>query len=362
MIVGTVHELKDEEYRVGLTPEGVRNLTRAGHRVLVETNAGAGSGFADAAYAAAGAEIVATGAEVWAAAGLVVKVKEPQPQEFELLRLGLTLFTYLHLAALPDVARALMAAGTTSIAYETVELPDGTLPLLVPMSQIAGRMAPQVGARWLMKPGPGRGKQLSGLPGSPAARVVIFGAGTVSLNACEVALGLGARVHMLSIGLESLRRAEQRWRGLVETSLSTAAAIETALDGADVVISGVNVRGGGAAPKLVSRQMLDLIGPGGVIVDVAIDQGGIFETSRPTTHSDPVFLEEGVVHYCVANMPGAVPRTSTAALAAATSPYVLALAGQGANAALAADPSLAKGLMTRGGKLVHEGVARSLNL
>ncbi len=362
MIVGTVRELKDEEYRVGLTPEGASNLTRAGHRVLVETNAGAVSGFDDAAYAAAGATVVATNGEVWGSADLVVKVKEPQPQEFGLLRRDLTLFTYLHLAALPEVARALMSAGTTSIAYETVETADGMLPLLVPMSQIAGRMAPQVGARWLMKPGPGRGKQLSGLPGSPAARVVIFGAGTVSLNACEIALGLGARVQMLSIGLESLRRVEQRWRGLVETSLSTPAAIEAALDGADLVISGVNVRGGRVAPKLVTRRMLDLIGAGGVIVDVAIDQGGIFETSRPTTHSDPVFVEEGVVHYCVANMPGAVPRTSTRALAAATSPYVMALADQGAEAALAADASLAKGLMTRGGELVHEGVKRSLNL
>ena len=362
MIAGTVREVKTEEGRVGLTPEGVRDLTRAGHEVLVETRAGEGSGFTDETYVQAGAKIGATAAEVWSTVELLVKVKEPQPEEFELMRPGLVLFTYLHLAALPDVTRALLRAGVDSIAYETVELPDGTLPLLIPMSQIAGRMAPQVGARWLQKPGPGRGKLLSGLPGSPAAQVVIFGAGTVASNACEIALGLGARVTILAPRLEELREVEERWQHRVTTLPSTPANIEKAIVGADMLISGVLVRGGRIAPKLVSREDLRSVGPGAVIVDVAIDQGGIFETSRPTTHSDPIYVEEGVVHYCVANMPGAVPRTATAALTAATMPYVMKLASLGFAKAVSADPSLAKGVMTRGGRLVNKGVAATLGM
>ncbi len=362
MIVGTVRELKNEEYRVGLTPEGVRDLSKLGHRVLVEAGAGEGSAYSNEAYTIAGAEIVADAAGVWSTAELVVKVKEPQPEEFARLRPGLTLFTYLHLVALPEVTKALLAGGTTAIAYETVELEDGTLPLLVPMSEIAGRMAPQVGARWLMRPGPGRGKLMSGLPGSPPARVVIFGAGNVASNACGVALGLGAQVTMLSPSLPELRAAEERWPNRLVTLPSTPANIEQAITGADMLISGVLVRGGRRAPKLVSREDLRLVGPGAVIVDVAIDQGGIFETSRPTTHADPVFVEEGVVHYCVANMPGAVPRTSTAALAAATLPYVLKLAQMGTEKALSADPALARGLMTRGGVLANRGVAQTLGL
>lgn len=362
MIVGTVREVKTEEGRVGLTPEGVSDLVREGHRVLVERGAGAVSGFSDEAYAAAGAELVDGADEVWAGSELIVKVKEPQPQEFGLLRRGQTLFTYLHLATTPDAARALLSAGTTSIAYETVELPDGTLPLLVPMSQIAGRMAPLIGARWLQLPGPGRGKLLSGLPGSPPARVVIFGAGTVASNACEVALGLGAQVTMLAPRLEQLREVEERWPARVVTLPSTAANIARAIPGADMLISGVLVRGGGVAPKLVSRAALREIGPGAVIVDVAIDQGGIFETSRPTSHADPIYVEEGVIHYCVPNMPGAVPRTSTAALTAATFPYVQKLAAMGTTRAISADPSLARGLMTRDGQLVNPGVAKALGL
>ena len=362
MIVGTVREVKTEEYRVGLTPEGVRDLSRLGHRVLVEAGAGEGSGFADEAYARAGATIVASADDVWSTAELLVKVKEPQTEEFERMRAGQTLFTYLHLAALPDVTRALIGAGTDSIAYETVELADGTLPLLIPMSQIAGRMAPQIGARWLQKPGPGRGKLLSGLPGSPPARVVLFGAGNVATNACDIALGLGAHITMLAPTLEELRAVEERWPHRVTTLTSTPANIEKAIVDADMLISGVLVRGGRIAPKLVSREDLRRVGPGAVIVDVAIDQGGIFETSRPTTHADPIFVEEGIVHYCVANMPGAVPRTATAALAAATLPYVVKLAQMGFAKAVSADPALARGVMTRGGKLVNKGVAHTHGL
>jgi len=319
------------------------------------------SGFSDEAYALAGAEIV-TGADVWGSADLVVKVKEPQPEEFGLLRRGQVLFTYLHLAALPEVTKALLAAGTTSIAYETVELPDASLPLLIPMSQIAGRMAPQIGAQLLMRPGPGRGKLMSGLPGSEPARVVIIGAGIVGNNACEIALGMGAHVTMLAPRLDQLREVDDRWLHRAATITSTPANIERVITGADVLISAVNVRGGRAAPKLVSREDLTLIGPGAVIVDVAIDQGGIFETSRATTHAEPTYIEEGVIHYCVANMPGAVPRSSTSALTAATLPYVLAIAHSGAEAAMAADPALAHGLMTRDGELVAKGVAQALGL
>ncbi len=360
MIAGTVREVKTEEYRVGLTLEGAADLIRLGHRVLIEAGAGAGSGFPDEAYRRAGAEIVPTAADVWSAADLLIKVKEPQPQEFGLMRSGMTLFTYLHLGALPDVTDALLRSGMNSIAYETVQLADGSLPLLIPMSEIAGRMAPEVGAQWLRKPGPGRGKLMSGLPGSPPARTIIFGAGTVATNACAVAIGMGAQVTVIAPSLAELRVIEERWPGRVTTLPSTPATIEQAIGGADLMISGVLVRGGKTAPKLVSRAALRSAGPGAVVVDVAIDQGGIFETSRPTTHADPIFVEEGVVHYCVANMPGAVPRTSTAALTAATLPYVLKLATLGTAKAVAADPALARGLMTKGGELVNKDVAQAL--
>jgi alanine dehydrogenase len=360
VIVGTVRELKVEEGRVGLTPEGVHDLVRDGHTVLVEAGAGAASGLADEAYQRAGATIVTTAAEVWSRADLLVKVKEPQPPEFDLLRAGQTLFTYLHLATSPDVTRALLAAGTLSIAYETVELPDGTLPLLIPMSEIAGRMAPQIAAHWLQHPGPGRGKLLSGLPGAAPAQVVIFGAGTVATNACDIAVGMGARITVIAPRLSELRLIEERWKHRVTTLNSTPASIARAIENADVLISGVLVKGGQAAPKLVSRDDLRRVGAGAVIVDVAIDQGGIFETSRPTTHADPIYVEEGVVHYCVANMPGAVPHTATFALTAATQPYVLKLAQLGATKALSADPALSRGLMTRDGKLVNKAIASSL--
>ncbi|HXH21495.1 MAG TPA: alanine dehydrogenase [Dehalococcoidia bacterium] len=360
MIVGTTREIKTEEYRVGLTPDGVRDLVRHGHRVLVEAGAGVGSGYSDEAYRAAGAEVLPSAADVWAGADLIVKVKEPQPPEFALMRPDLTLFTYLHLATTPDAADALLRARTTSIAYETVALDDGSLPLLIPMSEIAGRLAPEVAAQYLRKPGPGRGKLMSGMPGVPSANVVIFGAGTVGRNAAAVALGMGARVTVLAPRLEELREIEGLFPNRVVTLPSTPSMIDTAIVGADVLISGVLVRGGRLAPKLVSREDLRTVGPGAVIVDVAIDQGGIFETSRPTTHADPIYVEEGVVHYCVANMPGAVPRTATAALTAATMPYVLKLADLGISKALAADPALARGLMTRGGELVNRDVAQTL--
>jgi alanine dehydrogenase len=362
VIAGTVREVKTEEYRVGLTTEGVRDLRRLGHRVLVEAGAGEGSGFTDEAYRLAGAEVVPDAGSVWSKADLVVKVKEPQPEEFGRLRANQTLFTYLHLAALPDVTKALLKAGTTAIAYETVELDDESLPLLIPMSEIAGTMAPQIGARLLMRPGPGRGKLLSGMPGSTAAKVVIFGAGTVATNACDIAIGLGAQVTVIAPTLVELRAIADRHHDRITTYPSTLANIEHAIVGADLLISGVLVRGGRIAPKLVSREDLALIGPGAVIIDVAIDQGGIFETSRPTTHTDPIYVEEGVVHYCVANMPGAVPRTSTAALTAATLPYVLKLAELGPHRAMSSDVALARGVMTRDGELVNKGVAATLGL
>jgi alanine dehydrogenase len=360
VIVGTTRELKTEEYRVGLTPDGARDLVRHGHRVVVEQGSGAGSGYPDAAYQAAGAEVLSSVADVWAAADLIVKVKEPQPPEFDLMRPGLTLFTYLHLATTPAAADALLRGKTTSIAYETVTLEDESLPLLIPMSEIAGRLAPEVAGQYLRKPGAGRGKLMSGLPGSPPANVVIFGAGTVGRNAAAVALALGARITVIAPRLEELREVEALFPNRVTTLPSTPSMIEGAIVGADVLISGVLVKGGRLAPKLVSRGALRTAGPGAVVVDVAIDQGGIFETSRPTTHADPTYVEEEVVHYAVANMPGAVPRTATAALTAATLPYVLRLANLGAAKALAADPALARGLMTRGGEIVNRDVAQSL--
>ena len=362
MIVGTVREIRDEEYRVGLAPEGVDDLVRLGHEVLVEAGAGAGSGFSDETYREHGATIVESAKDIWASAGLIVKVKEPLSPEFGLLRSGQTLFTYLHLAAAPEATRALMASGATSIAYETVQLPDGSLPLLIPMSQIAGRMATLVGQRWLQHPGPGRGMLLSSLPGARAARVVILGAGTVSTNACDVAVALGANVTIVSERLADLRRLEDRWPRRLTTLPSTAGNVERAIAGADLVISGVLMPGGAAAPRLVTRKALRLLGDGAVVVDVSIDQGGSFETSRPTSHSDPVYVDEGVVHYCVPNMPGAVPHTSTLALTAATISYVIEIARLGPEGAMAIDASLARGLMTRNGELVNGAVQESLGI
>ncbi len=355
MIVGTVREIKSAEYRVGLTPEGADALVRRGHRVLVEAGAGVGSGFDDEAYRRAGGETAASADDVWREADLVVKVKEPLPEEFDRLRPGLILFTYLHLAASPEATRALVDSGAVGVAYETVQLPDGSLPLLVPMSQIAGRMATEVAAQWLRKPGPGRGKLLSGLPGAPPARVVILGAGTVAINACAVAVGMGAQVTVAGNGADALRRIEERWPGRVATLISTPYAIKRALEGADALITGILVVGA-QAPKLVSRGQVRSMGPGAVVVIVDIDQGGAVETARPTSHDDPVYLEEDVVHYAVANMPGSVPHTSTAALTAVTLPYVVRLANGGLDA-LRIDVALAAGANVVRGRITNAGVA-----
>jgi alanine dehydrogenase len=358
MIVGTVREIKVQEHRVGLTPEGADALVRAGHRVLVETGAGADSGFDDEAYRRVGAEIVADPTDVWRQADLLVKVKEPLEAEFGRLRPDLILFTYLHLAALPEATRALVDSGAVAVAYETVQLPDGSLPLLIPMSQIAGRLAPELAAQWLRKPGPGRGKLMSGLPGSPPAHAVILGAGTVSQSACGIAVALGARVTMLGQGLHHLRAIEERWGSRVTTLTSTPYNLARSLDGADAVITGVLVVGA-RAPQLVRREHLRSMGNGAVAVVVDIDQGGAIETARPTTHDDPVYVEEGVVHYCVPNMPGSVPQTSTAALTTATLPYVLRLAAGGLEA-VGRDPALAAGANVAKGRITNAGVAEAM--
>ncbi|MEX1253317.1 MAG: alanine dehydrogenase [Dehalococcoidia bacterium] len=357
MIVGTVRELKVQEYRVGLTPEGADALARAGHRVLVEAGAGLGSGFDDEAYRRVGAAVVAGADDVWREAGLVVKVKEPIGPELGRLRSDQILFTYLHLAALPEVTRALVDSGAVAVAYETVQLADGSLPLLIPMSEIAGRMATEVAAQWLRKPGPGRGKLMSGLAGSPPARVVVLGAGTVGQNACAVAAGLEAQVTVLGQGLDHLRAINNRWAGRVTVLTSTPYNVARSLEGADALVTGVLVPGA-TAPKLVQREQLRSMGEGAVAVVVDIDQGGALETARPTTHDKPVFVEEGVVHYCVANMPGSVPHTSTAALTAATLPYAVRLANEGIDA-LRNDPALAAGVNVARGRVTNAGVAQA---
>ena len=360
MNVGTVREIKNEEFRVGITPEGAHALAAAGHRVLVESNAGEGIGCGDDAYRAAGATVL-DAAAVWAESDLLVKVKEPLPDEYGLLRDKQTLFTYLHLAAVPELTRALIASRVTAIAYETVQLPDGSLPLLIPMSQIAGRMATEVGSQWLRRPGPGRGKLISGVPGASPAHVVVLGAGVVAENAIDTAVNLGARVTVFDTRLDKLRMVQQRWPGRTTALMSSPLAIANVMRGADILICAVLVPGA-AAPKLVTREMVRGMGPGAVIVDVSIDQGGTCETSRATTHDDPVYVEEGVVHYCVSNMPGAVPQTSTAALTAATLPYVLALANEGTRGALQRDPALAKGVLVSEGHITYEALASSLEL
>ncbi len=360
MKVGTITETKVEEYRVGLTPQGVRDLSQAGHRAFVQRGAGLGSTFADEQYEAAGATILPTAAEVAQSVDLLVKVKEPLPPEYALLRSGLILFTYLHLAPAPDLTRALLESGVDSVAYETVRKPDGSLPLLFPMSQVAGRMAAEVGAQLLKKPGPGRGKLLGGIAGVAPARVVVLGTGTVSTAACRVLVALEARTTVLSRDQQRLAALESQLRGRLSTRVISPAVLAEELEGADLFISGVLVPGD-VAPKLVSREMVRSMGAGAVIVDVSIDQGGVCETSRPTTHAEPTYVEEGVLHYCVANMPGAVPRTSTEALTAATLPYVLRLAGRGLDA-LRQDPSLAAGASTIHGKLVSRPVAEAQEL
>jgi alanine dehydrogenase len=339
----------------------VRELVDAGHQVLVQSGAGAGIGFDDSHYQAAGASVAARAADIFATADLIVKVKEPQLTECKLLRSGQILFTYLHLAADRAQAEALMASGATAIAYETVTAPDGSLPLLTPMSEVAGRMSVHVGANCLQKANGGSGVLLGGVPGVPPAKVVILGGGVSGTHAAEMAVGLRADVTVVDRSVKRLRELSSIFGAQLNTVYSTAHAIEELVRDADLVIGAVLIAGA-AAPKLVTRAMVKTMKPGAVLVDIAIDQGGCFETSRPTTHAEPVFVLDGIVHYCVTNMPGAVPRTSTFALTNATLPYVKALADHGWREALAADAGLAHGLNVHEGRLTHEAVANALGL
>jgi alanine dehydrogenase len=361
MKIGVPKEIKIHEYRVGLVPAGVRELVDAGHQVLVETGAGAGIGFEDAHYQAAGAAIATTAAEVFATADLVVKVKEPQIAECRQLRKGQVLFTYLHLAADPEQTAALLASNATAIAYETVTAIDGSLPLLTPMSEVAGRMSVQVGANCLQKANGGFGVLLGGVPGVAPAKVVVLGGGVSGTHAAEMAVGLRADVTVVDRSVKRLRELSAIFGNQLKTVYSTAQAIEDLVRDADLVIGAVLIAGA-AAPKLVTRAMVKSMKPGTVLVDIAIDQGGCFATSRPTTHAEPTFVLDGVIHYCVTNMPGAVPRTSTFALTNATLPYVRALADFGWQQAIARDSGLARGLNVHAGKLTHEAVASALGI
>ncbi len=361
MRIGVPKEIKVHEYRVGLTPPSVAELTAAGHAVTVETRAGEGIDFSDRDYIAAGATIAANASEVFAGADMIVKVKEPQPQEIALLEARHTLFTYLHLAADKPQAEGLMASGATCIAYETVTSPKGTLPLLTPMSEVAGRMSIQVGAHYLEKEQGGRGVLLGGVPGVAPARVAILGGGVAGLNAAQMAVGLRADVTIYDINNDRLAELDTHFGNSIKTAYASKSAIAAAVANAHLVIGAVLVPGA-AAPKLVTRAMLKTMKRGSVLVDIAIDQGGCFETSRATTHADPVYVEEGVIHYCVANMPGAVARTSAFALNNATLPFALRLANLGAHAAMKADPHLANGLNVSAGKIRHRAVAEALGL
>lgn len=361
MRIGIPREIKNGEHRVAVSPSGVASLTRAGHEVLVETGAGEGSSMPDAAYAESGATIVDTAEEVWAGGDLLLKVKEPLGPELDLLRRDQILFTYLHLAAAPDCARALLDAGTTSLAYETVTDDSGALPLLVPMSQVAGRLAVQVGAYHLMSHFGGRGVLLPGVPGTRPARVTIIGAGQVGASAVAMAHGLRADVTVLDLDPRQLKRIDDIYRGTVDTVFSTPHEIEQELLEADLVIGAVLVPGA-KTPTLVPDELVARMKPGAVLVDVAIDQGGCFESSHPTTHDDPVFKVHDTLFYCVANMPGAVANTSTQALANATLPYALALAEHGWPGAAERFPGLRDGLMTHDGSLHNRAVADALGL
>ncbi|QGQ19168.1 alanine dehydrogenase [Cellulomonas sp. JZ18] len=356
MQIGVPRETKNREHRVAVTPAGVDRLVRAGHEVLVETGAGAGSHLADADYVRAGARVVATPAEAWAAP-LVCKVKEPVPAEYGYLRPDLVLFTYLHLAADRPATDALLAAGTTAIAYETVRAADGSLPLLAPMSEVAGRLATQVGAYHLMAgEGGGRGVLLGGVPGTAPAKVVVLGGGVVGTHAAEIAVGMRADVTVLDVSVPRLRELDARFAGRVRTLASSAWAVEQELLDADLVVGAV-LRPGARAPRLVSDALVAAMRPGSVLVDVAVDQGGCFEGTHPTTHDAPTYRVHGSVFYCVANMPGAVPVTSTRALTAVTLPYLAALADRGWRDAVADDPALAAGLTTHAGRLLSTAVA-----
>ena len=361
MLVGVPKEIKADEYRVGLVPSAVRELVAHGHKVLVERGAGTGAGLADAAYESAGAEIVATADQVFARADLIVKVKEPIGAERTMLRRGQILFTYLHLAPDRALTEALLACGCTAVAYETVTSPNGTLPLLTPMSEVAGRMAPQAGARCLEKEVGGRGMLLGGAPGVAPADVLILGGGVAGTNAALIALGMGAQVTVVDRSPDALRRIAAQFHGRVRTIFSAPDTVETLCRRADLVIATVLIPGA-AAPKLITAATVRAMKPGSAIVDVSIDQGGCAETSRPTTHSQPTYLVDGVVHYCVANMPGAVSRTSTFSLTNMTVPFVLALADKGFPRALIEDPHLRAGLNVHDGRLVHPAVAEALGI
>jgi alanine dehydrogenase len=353
--VGVAKEIKTDEYRVALTPAGARELLQRGHDVLIETGAGEGSAFSDAAYEAAGARIVGVD-DVWAEADLLLKVKEPIAPEYGRLREGLVLFTYLHIAADEPLTRALMESGITAVAYETVETDAGALPLLAPMSEIAGRLAAQAGAYFLEKPLGGRGLLLGGVPGVAPGRVLVIGGGIVGYNAAVIAIGLGANVTILERSIDRMRHLEEVLSGRVSLVMSSSLQIEESVRDADVVIGAVLIPGA-LAPKLITREMVAGMKEGSVLADVAIDQGGCAETSRPTTHSEPVYTVQGVTHYCVANMPGAVPITSTKALTNATLPYVEAIAEHGLAEAVARDPALARGVNVLDGKITYEAVA-----
>ena len=360
MKVGVVTEIKTDEYRVALTPAGARELALHGHEVLVERGAGDGSAFADADYEAAGARLLAC-EDVWAEAELLLKVKEPLAAEFPRLRADQTLFTYLHLAPAPALTQALMASGATCIAYETVETDDHKLPLLAPMSEVAGRLAPQMGAMSLEKPKGGRGILLGGVPGVPPAKVVVLGGGIVGYNAALIAVGMQADVWVLERSVDRMRELDTMLGGRITLSISNRHAVEEAIVDADLVIGAVLVHGA-KAPHLITRDMLGLMKRDAVLVDVAIDQGGCFETSRPTTHSDPVYAVDGVVHYCVANMPGAVPITSTKGLTNVTLPFVELIARHGAVEAMRRSRPLARGLNVMAGKVVNEPVAEGVGV
>jgi alanine dehydrogenase len=360
MIIGCPKEIKIQEYRVGLTPEGTDSLIRQGHKVYIETNAGAGSGFNDEAYTKVGAEILSSAKEVYEIAEMIVKVKEPLAAEFPLIKAGQILFTYFHFAASKELTDAMMKTHAVCIAYETVELADGSLPLLVPMSEVAGRMAVNVGAYYLGKPFGGKGKLLGGVPGVKPAEVLVIGGGIVGTQAAKMAAGLGANVTIMDTNLARLRYLSDVMPANVVTQYSTILAIKEKLPTADLVIGAVLLHGA-KAPHLVMKADLATMEPGSVVVDVAVDQGGCIETCKPTTHENPVFMESNVLHYCVANMPGAVPQTSTRALTQATIPYAIAIANKGWEKACAENPALAKGLNIRAGKILHKGVSEAFN-
>jgi alanine dehydrogenase len=360
MLVGVAREIKPQEYRVALTPAGARELVQRGHEVLVEAGAGVGSAFPDDAYGRAGASLVSVD-EVWNRSELLLKVKEPIAAEYERLRPGLTLFTYLHIAADEPLTRALVDSGVTAIAYETVETADGALPLLAPMSEIAGRLAPQAGAHYLEKPKGGRGILLGGVAGVAPARVLVIGGGIVGHNAAVIAVGMGAQVTILERSVDRMRHLEEIMSGRVSLLMSSSLQIEESLRVADLVIGAVLIPGA-LAPKLITREMLGGMKEGSVLVDVAIDQGGCAETSRPTTHDDPVYTIDGVVHYCVANMPGAVPITSTRALTNVTLPYAEVIADYGVGQAIKRDHALARGVNVIAGRVTYEAVAEAHGL